>query len=105
MFLRLLEVRDFRSVRQAHLTFGRGLNVLFGPNELGKSTLAEALRAAFLLPCGSSVGKEFVPWGTDLVPRVVVEFETQQADVTAETAEPPSISRTVWRITKTFNDG
>jgi len=75
MLLRSLEVRDFRIVQHAKLEFGRGLNVLYGPNELGKSTLVEALRAAFLLPVGSKTAEELVPWGTDRAPQVTVEFE------------------------------
>src|SRR5262245_55439123 len=69
---------------------GRGLNVLFGPNDLGKSSLADALRAAFLLPVTAAASREFTPWGTDSVPKVVVEFEANAA---------------VWRITKTFGAG
>src|SRR5205814_1253476 len=49
-----------------------------------------AMRAAFLLPVGSAEGREFVPWGTDLVPRVVAVFEVGTA---------------VWRVTKTFAAG
>ena len=74
MLLRSLEVQNFRSVRQAKVTFGRGLNVIYGPNELGKSTLMEALRAGFLLPVESKAAEEFAPWGMDLIPRVAIEF-------------------------------
>lgn len=90
MFLLSLEVQNFRVLREAHLTFGRGLNVLFGPNDLGKSSLAEALRVAFLLPVTSNKWHELVPWGTDFVPRVVVTFE---------------MNNVVWQITKTFGSG
>jgi DNA repair exonuclease SbcCD ATPase subunit len=88
--LRSLEVYDFRVLREVRLTLGQGFNVLFGPNDLGKSSIADALRAAFLLPFGSTESCEFIPWGTDLVPRVVVVFEVKGA---------------VWKITKTFGSG
>lgn len=88
MLLHSLEVRDFRAIRQASLTFGRGLNVLFGPNDLGKSSLLDALRAAFLLPCTSKDGEEFLPWSnSEKFPTVVVGFQTTNG---------------IWRITKEF---
>jgi recombinational DNA repair ATPase RecF len=90
MFLRSLEVQDFRIVRHVCLTFGRGLNVLYGPNDRGKSSLAEALRAAFLLLPNSNYGDQFVPWGTALVPQVTVQFEA---------------NGTVWKLTKKFGSG
>ena len=90
LLLHSLEVENFRILRQVHLQFGRGLNILFGPNDLGKSSLAEALRAALLLPVASTASEAFVPWGTDQVPRVVVVVET---------------GPTKWRISKEFGKG
>jgi chromosome segregation ATPase len=90
MFLLSLEVENFRLLPAVHLTFGRGLNVLYGPNDIGKSSLAEALRVAFLLSATSKYGARFVPWGTNLIPRVVVKFE---------------MNNVVWQITKTFGEG
>lgn len=88
MRLRSLEVESFRAVRSARLTFGRGLNVLYGPNDLGKSTLAEAIRAAFLVPITAARAKDFVSWGgVDSIPRVVVTFDESGA---------------VWRVEKSF---
>jgi DNA repair exonuclease SbcCD ATPase subunit len=82
-----LEVENFRAIRKARLKFGRGLNVLYGPNALGKSTLVEAIRVAFLLWPQSTKCDDLKPWGTDQIPRVVVEFELEGV---------------VWRITKDF---
>ncbi|MFT5126613.1 MAG: putative ATP-dependent endonuclease of OLD family [Rhodothermales bacterium] len=45
-----LNVENFKGVNSASLELGPGLNILYGPNELGKSTLAEAIRAILLLP-------------------------------------------------------
>lgn len=91
MLLQSLEVQNLRAVHKASMTFGRGLNVLFGPNDLGKSSLLDGLRAAFLLPYTSTEGKDFLPWGdTQETPSVVVRFETLG---------------TVWRITKKFGSG
>ena len=49
MRLDSLEVEHFRAIQSARLMFGPGLNVVYGPNDLGKSTLTEAIRAAFLI--------------------------------------------------------
>ncbi len=48
MRLLALEAEHFGCVRRASLRLGPGLNVLHGPNDLGKSTLAEAVRAALI---------------------------------------------------------
>jgi AAA domain len=90
MRLLALSVEHFRGVRKSRLEFGAGLNVLHGPNELGKSTLAAAIRAALLLQTSSSESKEFVSWNSGGDPKVELVFES----------EPQRI----WRIKKTFGD-
>lgn len=113
MRLRSLEVHNFRIIRHTKLEFADGLNVLYGPNELGKSTLVDALRAAFLLPVGSKAIEELVPWGTDDVPRVTVEFELPDTVVAeSETANEgtkdqtaPKATSTRWRVSKSFGGG
>ena len=49
MRLRAIRLKEFGCFRTARALeeFGDGLNVLAGQNELGKSTLLRALRAAF----------------------------------------------------------
>ncbi len=90
MRFRRLEVSHFRAVDQAELELGPGLNVLYGPNDLGKSTLGMALRAALLLPAESSAQRELLPWHSSEQPRVALTFE---------------IESTLWRIAKTFGSG
>ncbi len=86
MRLHHLDVESFGCVREAHVDFGPGLNVLFGPNDLGKSTLAHSLRAVLLLPHTSKAREDFVPWGGDEKPTVTLRFST--AD------------RRLWRVRK-----
>ncbi|HRO60407.1 MAG TPA: ATP-binding protein [Burkholderiaceae bacterium] len=45
--LRLSQIRQFRDVLEIG-AFDPGLNVFWGPNEAGKSTVVRAIRAAFL---------------------------------------------------------
>ncbi len=49
MKLHRLRVTSFAAIADADVEFGPGLNVLYGPNDLGKSTLADAIRLALLL--------------------------------------------------------
>jgi energy-coupling factor transporter ATP-binding protein EcfA2 len=69
-----LHVENFKAIKSADLELGPGLNVLYGPNDLGKSTLGETLRAALLLPSDSSVADSFVPWHEAVEPLVTLTF-------------------------------
>ncbi|MGH8636394.1 MAG: AAA family ATPase, partial [Burkholderiales bacterium] len=92
MRLLSLEVEHFRAIRSARLQFGRGLNVVYGPNDHGKSTLTEAIRAALLVTPGTAEGRSFSTWGgaAGQFPNVVLGFESQGA---------------VWRVEKVFAQG
>jgi hypothetical protein len=89
--LHRLRVIDFAAIREADIEFGPGLNVLYGPNDLGKSTLAEAIRLALLLPHTSSHIEDYIPWTGGRNPIVEMTFET----------EPQRI----WRVRKEFRHG
>jgi DNA repair exonuclease SbcCD ATPase subunit len=59
--------------------FGTGLNLLCAPNEAGKSTSLRATARA-LFDKHTTKGEELKslqPTGTDLAPRIAVEFETR----------------------------
>lgn len=86
-----LEVAHFAGVRSAEVDFGDGLNVLFGPNELGKSSLVHAIRAALLLQDSAREHAAFVDWHADKPPEVKLTFQT----------EPQRI----YRVHKTFGSG
>jgi AAA domain len=92
MRLHSLEVEDFRAIQSARLLFGRGLNVVYGPNDLGKSTLTEAIRAALLIAPASAEARSFATWGAAAgqSPRVLISFECQGA---------------TWRVEKVFAQG
>ena len=83
-----LSVEHFRGIKKARLEFGAGLNVLHGPNDLGKSSLAAAIRAALLLQVSSRESEQFLNWHGSGDPQVELTFES----------EPQRI----WRIKKTF---
>lgn len=84
-----LSVQRFQCIESAELEFGPGLNVLYGPNDTGKSSLAWAVRAVLLLQHNSSQHERFVSWqGGGQPPRVALTF----ADA----------DNRYWRVTKTF---
>src|SRR2546425_243817 len=77
MKLHRLRVANFAGVREADIEFGPGLNVLYGPNDLGKSTLVEAIRLALLLPHNSTHYEPYVGWTGGDNPIVEMTFENQ----------------------------
>lgn len=79
MKLRSLALANFRKFRQAIQIAGftDGLNILVEPNEAGKSTLLEALRAALFIrhSAKTELVRSFCPFGDDVAPRVAATFE------------------------------
>lgn len=83
-----LSVQRFQCIESAELEIGPHLNVLYGPNDLGKSSLAWAIRAVLLLQHGSAHAERFSSWYDDGEPRVALTFCDD--------------SDRYWRVTKTF---
>ena len=79
MILKSLELANFRKFRDPLRIegFTNGLNIVVEPNETGKSTLLDALRAAFFVrySARNDLTRSFVPNGDDVAPRVAVGFE------------------------------
>ena len=74
-----LELDNFRRFRRPLRLegFTDGLNVVVEPNETGKSTLLEALRAALFIRhfAKTELTRSYCPIGDDVAPRVAAEFE------------------------------
>lgn len=60
MILRSVGLESFGRFRGVTFEFRRGMNLVIGPNEAGKSTLAEAVPAVLF---GVNQGERFKPWG------------------------------------------
>jgi DNA repair exonuclease SbcCD ATPase subunit len=86
-----VSVNAFQCIEDAEVELGPGLNVLYGPNDLGKSSLASAIRAVLLLPHGSSAHEQLVSWHTGEPPRVALTFCTDE--------------QRYWRVRKSFGSG
>nr|WP_294915648.1 AAA family ATPase [uncultured Neokomagataea sp.] len=78
LYLRQIHIENFRRFREPVRldNLGEGLNVLIAPNEAGKSTLLEAVRAAFFVRTKgqSKQLKSYVPYGCKVGPSVTVDF-------------------------------
>jgi hypothetical protein len=83
-----LSVQRFQCIESAELELGPHLNVLYGPNDLGKSSLAWAIRAVLLLQHGSSHAARFSSWYDDAEPRVALTICDDDGRY--------------WRVTKVF---
>ena len=91
MWIRQLQVADCAGIAQASVALEPGLNVLYGPNELGKSTLVQAIRSALLLPASSTEAERLRAWSVDGPPTVELTFEQE--------------ARCIWRVRKRFVKG
>lgn len=63
MILRSVELESFGKFRSRTVEFRRGLNLVIGPNEAGKSTIAEAIPAVLF---GTDRLERFKPWGRNV---------------------------------------
>jgi len=88
MRLHRLRITSFAAIGNVDVEFGPGLNVLYGPNDLGKSTVAAAIRLGLLLPHTSTHCDQYVGWTGSDDPIVEMTFQTE--------------SQRIWRIRKQF---
>jgi hypothetical protein len=83
-----LRVESFAAIDNVDVEFGPGLNVLYGPNDLGKSTMAESIRFALLLPHSSTHSEPYAGWTGGGDPVVELTFTTE--------------AQRIWRVRKQF---
>ena len=79
MLIRRIEVRNFKCLNEPLILggFKEGINVIAGSNELGKSTLLEAIKAVIFQQynSGAKEVKEFRPYGSQVRPEVALDLE------------------------------
>ena len=88
MRLHRLRIASFAGIESVDVEFGPGLNVLYGPNDLGKSTVVAAIRLGLLLPHASTHCDQYIGWTGGGDPVVEITFETE--------------AQRIWRIRKQF---
>jgi DNA repair exonuclease SbcCD ATPase subunit len=80
MILRRIRIEGYKALRNpVDLSdMGPGLHLIHGPNETGKSTLMSAVARALFDRYNTQDQeiKALRPWGTELAPRVLLEFDT-----------------------------
>src|SRR5258708_1810437 len=91
MRLDRLRIENFAAIGNVELDFGPGLNVLYGPNDLGKSTIVAAIRLCLLLPHAAADCDQYVGWTGGEDPLVELTFETE--------------AQRIWGIRKKFGKG
>ncbi|MGH3866963.1 MAG: AAA family ATPase [Pseudonocardiaceae bacterium] len=79
VFLRRLEIKNFRAIRQSTFTFQPGLNVLIGANNAAKTAVVDALRLIFSI--GTFEKKE------DLI-----RLRATDVNTTYDESTPPSVT-------------
>ncbi len=88
-----IQLRNLRRHATLDLALAPGLTVVKGPNEAGKSTLAEAIELG-LTPAGGRTADELRTWGVapDAAPSVAIEFSLDpDADGGGETTPEPGV--------------
>lgn len=93
MRLHRVEIENWRGFTGAPRVFelAPGATLVSGPNESGKSTLFDAIRAALFDMTGTKGFEDISPWDSaGALPRVVLEFEATDGGV--------------WRIEKTLGE-
>ena len=88
MRLHRLLIESFGAIGKVDVEFGPGLNVLYGPNDLGKSTVVAGIRLGLLLPHTSTHCDQYVGWTGSDDPIVEMTFETE--------------AQRIWRVRKQF---
>src|ERR1017187_10012407 len=91
MRLHKISVKAFQCIDRAEVALGPALNVLYGPNDQGKSSLASAIRAVLLLPHGSSAHERMISWHSGDSPAVTLTFST--------------LDQRIWRVRKAYGSG
>lgn len=83
MILRSLEVKHFGRFAERSVEFRRGMNLVVGPNEAGKSTLMEAVPAVLF---GLRNKERYRPWGRQGSCEAALTLEARDRTVRVERA-------------------
>ncbi|KQM20826.1 AAA family ATPase [Novosphingobium sp. Leaf2] len=95
--IRRLAISNFRKFREPFAIEGLsdGLNIIIEPNETGKSTVLEALRAAFFVrhSTKNQLASSYAPYGENVAPEIEVGFDIagEQWSVAKKLLKSPSI--------------
>jgi len=96
MILESIELENWKKFRNpVEIQFKDGLNVIYGPNESGKTTLMESLRTTLFSKHSSKSKniKSIVPWSSQLAPVARITFTNSENKyrITKKFIQPQSI--------------
>jgi len=78
MYIEKVEIENWKKFNKLKLNFSPGINIIYGKNEAGKTSVIQALYFAFVKDSQSNdkIIQEIVPWGTTVKPSVNLYFVT-----------------------------
>ena len=108
MMIEKVEVRDFRTIKHVSITLTRGLNVIHGDNDVGKSTLMDAIRACLTLKArGSGARYSALRPRTGGDPAVSVTFTKDSVsfgdDLASDYSVPEIASQSYFDLSGTYD--
>nr|WP_320115568.1 AAA family ATPase [uncultured Desulfuromonas sp.] len=81
MILRSLELKSFGRFNDKTFEFRRGMNLVVGANEAGKSTMMASIPAVLF---GLRDKQRYQPWGSQHGCQAILQFESQQRNIRLE---------------------
>lgn len=82
-----LYIKNFRRFREKSISFKNGMNVLYGQNEHGKSTVLEALLTVLYFDAKTKSKKildQIGSWESDVLPMIRIEYSTKEGSYMLE---------------------
>ena len=77
MIVKKVRLENWAIFREpTEVEFSDGLNILYGPNDIGKTTLIDSIRTVFFTKYTSHSEKvrSLIPWGSTLSPKATITF-------------------------------
>ncbi|MHB8443050.1 MAG: ATP-binding protein [Patescibacteria group bacterium] len=103
MIIEYIKVKNYRQIKENEYTFKKGMNVIFGPNESGKTTLFHVL-VSLLFDNPKKMNKVYKdslrPWGEDIYPYIEARVRVSRIRIENDQGE-----NEVLTIVKDYNKG
>src|SRR4030065_2715502 len=83
MIIKKIQLSSWRKINKLKLELSEGINILFGKNEIGKSTIIEAVRFAFFEKSESDSRevKKMISWNTNVKSNVELTFSSKDNNI------------------------